>query len=63
MTTALLILAAVVLVAVLVGVSVQCCSSPVMWVFHLSCNTAGAVLNLLGLVLAAIAEGLTGSGN
>lgn len=57
MTTALLILAAVVLVVLLVAVFAQMCESPVMWVFHMVCGTPAALCNLLALILDAIVSG------
>ena len=54
MFTALLVVAAILLVAALVAVFVQCVESPSMWFFHAVCGTPTFLFKLLGEVLSAI---------
>lgn len=59
MTSALLVVALVVLVLLLVFVDM--CRSPFAWLLHVCCDTVGGVLRVIAWVLAALAESLTGS--
>ena len=61
MTTALMVLGAVILVLVLVGVLYQMTSSPLMWFLHFCNDTVGKLLLALWWCVAGVFEAITGS--
>jgi len=61
MTTALCVLGAALVLAILIAVLVQMCGSFTMWVFHLCCGTVSGLLQVLAFLAEAIFEGLKGA--
>ena len=59
MVTALLILAAVLVLVLFVGVCHQMFNSPAMWVYHTCTGTPGFLIELFGAILSAIISGFT----
>jgi hypothetical protein len=62
MVTALLILAAVLVLMAFVGVLIQSVQSPFMWCYYTMTGAAGTLAELFGKLVVAIIEGFSGSG-